>query len=103
MDSYAEIKQKVTNTVKRYQDNNREEFLNFRKQQQYLKDNLKNDWAEMKGSDIIVRKLNEYPELLNAMIKMALSSAEYEEFRSTKLQLWFGNTFSDYRVTNQRL
>jgi hypothetical protein len=103
MDSNKDIKEKVTNIVNAYIKSYPVEYAAFQKQQKLYRDNLKNKWAELKGSDVMVRELNRYPETLAAFIKLGLSDAEYLEFRETKMQLWFGNTFADFRVTIQKL
>lgn len=103
METNKDIKLKVSDIVAAYIKNYSVEWSNFQKQQRAYRENLKNEWAEMKGSDIMVRELNRIPETLFALLKIGLSEAEYLEFKELKMQQWFGNKFRDFNVTDKTL
>lgn len=98
-----ELKDKIKAIVSSYLRNYQPEFTAFRKQQQYKKSQLKNEWAEMKGTDVMVRQLNEYPETLFALFKIGLSDAEFLEFKDTKMQIWFGREYRDFSAIEGKL
>lgn len=99
-----DIKHKVTIVVDSYLKNYKTEATQFAKEIKLYREGLNNKWAELKkGSDIVVRELNRYPETLDALIKIGLDDAEYIEFRSQKMQFWFGNQFPIFKVTEGKL
>lgn len=98
------ILQKIDTAVRKYIETYPIEYQNFRKQQNFKRANLNNDWAEVNGHEgVVIRALVEYPESLNFLIKMVLDDAEFLQFREDKYQIWFGNKFADFRVTDNKL
>lgn len=104
MDFNADIKAKVGMIVTNYIKNCRPEFDQFRKEQKQRRDNLTNKWAELKGTEgVVIRELLRMPETLNALLKIGLTDAEYLEFREQKMQFWFGNTYTDFKMVEGKL
>lgn len=98
------ILEKVSTAVEKYIKAYPLEYQNFKKQQNFKRSNLNNDWAEVNGYEgVVIRALVEYPETLSFLIKMVLDDAEFLIFKEDKYQIWFGNKFSDFRVTVDKL
>lgn len=98
-----ELKQKVDAILQSYIKNYGIEFAAFKKQQAFKQANTKNEWAEMKGSDVMVRQLCEYPETLYALLKIGLTDSEFLEFKETKMQIWFGRTYREFSAIQGKL
>lgn len=104
MEFDKDVKLKVTDIVGAYIKAYPLEYGAFIKQQEYKRQNLQNDWAEVNGYEgVVIRQLNEYPETLAALIKIGLSDSEHMVFQSEKFQKWFGNNFKNFNVTNKKL
>lgn len=103
MEFNKDIKLKVSAIVEAYIRTFPTEYAAFRKQAGAYRDNLATKWAELPGTEVMVRELNRYPETLHSLIKAQLSEAEYLEFRETKTQQWFGNHFKDFKVAEGKI
>lgn len=103
METNKDIKLRVSAIVKTYIRTFPTEYAAFRKQAQIYRDNTRTKWAELPDSEVMVRELNRYPERLFTMIRLGLADDEYLEFRETKMQLWFGNHFADFKVAEGKI
>lgn len=96
----TEAKHKITEYETAYRNVFPQEFADFVKGQKAKVDLLgDNKYAEMKGSDFIIRKLGDIPETLYSMLQTRLTSEEFTWFRSKEGGLWFYRTFPQYRET----
>lgn len=96
----TEAKTKITEYETAYRNVFPQEYADFLKGQKVKLDLLgENKFAEMKGSDIINRRLGEMPETLYAMFQTRLTPEEFTWFRSQEGGRWFFKTFPQYRET----
>lgn len=103
MESKNALKARITTIVDSYIKNYPAEYLNYCSQQKIRQRNTIDKWAEVRGADFMVRQLLQPPDTLFAMIRAGLSDAEYLEFSETKMQIWFGNTFTMFRAIEGKL
>lgn len=94
-----EAKVKMTNYVNAYKSLYKDEFLQFATAQKVNQLNQKDKYSEVKGSEIIERKLGEIPETLYAIFKSRLEPSEFEWFRTTPGAHWFYKTFPEFSET----
>ncbi len=95
--------EKICTITRKYVKENPEEWSNFKKQQQYLRDNLRTKWAEIPGSGIEFREILQTPEVLFAMFRGALTDVEFLEFGEQRYKFWFGNKFPDFKTVEGKL
>lgn len=95
---------KVTLLTEKYIREFSFEFQQYKKQMSAYRSNLKTPYAEISGyQGVVIRELIKYPETLYMIFKAFLSDLEQIEFAQDKYQIWFGNKFADFRVTEGKL
>lgn len=99
-------KEQIAATVKEYQRLFPREYEAFLASTRKKQDNLLNEFAEMKGSEQLVRHLFDLPETLHYALQRALTDEEYDwlycrgqyERRREGLS-WFIRTFPQFKIT----
>ncbi len=79
--------------IREYVETNPEEFVAFVEAQHEKRSQLKNGFAEFKGSTFVHRALAEFPETLDFELNSKMSKDEYEWFKSKEGQLWLIKKF----------
>lgn len=87
--------------VKRYTEENPEEFSLFCEAMKQRKNNLQNQFAEMKGHTFMRRQLSEYPEVLENMLKKEFKIEDELWFRSKEGMTWFVQKFPVFAVPDR--
>lgn len=73
-------------------------FIQWMNEQRH---NAANDFDEIKGSEMVGRKLFEMPEDLYAMMKVNLDDGGFTWFRSKDGAQWFAQTFPKFRSSKK--
>jgi len=94
-------KDKITKVVQEYCLVNVSEFEQFKTQIAAGRSNLRTDFAEVRGSDLIERALWEAPETLTTMILIRLESEEYTWFKTKEGARWFASRFPIFASGNR--
>ena len=66
-----------------------QEWEQFKLQMKQVRDNAKNKFGEIEGSDTVERKLHEIPETLYSMLKMSLCEEDWDYYNSLEGSKWF--------------
>ncbi len=93
----TQTKRLIETTVREYITFAPDEYENFKKGKQVKVNMNANKFAEMEGSDYLIRELYEMPETLHSMLKLRLSDEQYKWFRTSAGGIWFAKTFKDFR------
>src|ERR1044072_9269646 len=104
MSDYSEIQNKIIAVVNSYKQFYPDEYIAVYKQVKERRMHLPNKFGDLtktNKTDILERPLNEFPETLFTLFNKTLSESESQYFNSIKGQHWFGNHFSEFRVTTK--
>jgi len=96
-----DAKRKITDLVKSYKAFYKTEFDDFSKALKVKVELKKNKWGEVKGMDILERKVYEIPETLFSIFQVRLNSEETAFLYSKKGALWFAKEFPEFRYTDK--
>lgn len=82
------------------------EYAAFLESTRKKKDNIENEWGELKKSDVIQRHVFDLPESLHYMLQDALDQDEFDWFlgrgtyeRSHAGLSWFVRSYPQFRIT----
>lgn len=78
-----------------------QEFYAFEQQMKRNFYEQSNDYGEIKGSDMVERKLVEYPETLYAILMQKLSQEDFVWFSSKKGVRWLAKKHPEFKVVNK--
>ena len=92
-------KKKIEKLVKEYIQVMPGEYEQVKKEIATYRIGLKDEWAQMEGSEIIARELYRIPETLHAIMHKKLSVEDDLWLRSTEGGRWFANRYPEFRVT----
>lgn len=98
------LRQKIGGIVREYTRLFPEEFALFKKaMKQKLSeiDQMTNKFAKMEGSDVIERKLAEWPATLDNALRMHLTREEYAFMQTQQEIFWFITAFPVFRITHK--
>lgn len=101
MESHSGTKLLIETVVKQYVDENPEEFSLFCEAMKQRKDNIANDFAELKAHTFLQRQLAEYPETLYNMLLKAFKPEDELFFRSKEGMTWFVQKFPAFAVPDR--
>lgn len=87
------IQTKIHGIVLDYKSLFASEYEAFKQMQSFKQFNLKDKFAEVKGADMIERKLTELPETLWTMFTKTLNDEEMDYIKSVKGQKWLMRSF----------
>lgn len=96
-----DAKQKIIELVNSYKAFYPLEFLEFSKAQKVKLGMKLNKWGEVKGVDILERKVYEIPETLFSIFQIRLNSEETAFLYSKQGALWFAKQFPEFRYTEK--
>jgi hypothetical protein len=94
-----DVKKKIEDIVINYKKLFKIEYKNFLRSVAPKRDLSK--FGELKGTDVILRQVCEYPETLYVMIYKSLSPEEYQWFQKTEALNWFAKKFPEFRVSQK--
>ena len=96
---FPTIKQKVQIAYDSYKRNFPDEYQTFLKEQARRRDGLKDEkFAEIKGTDISLRQILEYPETLSMLIRQTFSDDEEIQWKEFTVQKWFAETYPEFKI-----
>lgn len=103
MDSYSDVKLKITSIVTKWELANYHLFLRFLDARKKKTDTLRTKFGETdQKMGYIERLLFEMPEELDAELVRELNDFETKFFRSKEGGIWFAKTFKQY-VTPEKI
>lgn len=101
---------KLEDIVAMYIKHYPEEYKQYRKQQDIYQNNLRNKFAEISGVDgVVIRELLRLPETFATLLQLSLTTEQLIEWSREDsnhvpiYQIWFGNKFTTFRATKDRL
>lgn len=92
---------KVRTAVKDYFEMFPEDWELCKLDIEYQKQNMKNDFASLEGTQNLRRALFCVPEKLSTMIALKLDDVERQEFKDKENARWFANEFPAFRLTSE--
>ena len=96
-----DIKFKITQLVESYKVFYKTEFNDFVKGHKAKLELKKNKWGEVKGMDMVERRVYEIPETLFSIFQIRLDPEEIAFLYSKKGALWFAKEFPEFRYTEK--
>jgi nicotinamide mononucleotide adenylyltransferase len=97
-----DIKQKLKTLTEQYKRILPDEYVSVVAAIAQNRKKLKDEWAQMKGSDMIQRHLLEMPEMLDNLITMNLTDEElkvWNQDKEHKLRRWYAKEYPEFRVS----
>lgn len=94
-----ELKNKIDGIVNDYMVLFPQEYKDFKYGMSLQLKNLNNDFAEVKNTDALERKIYEIPETLFKMICNATSKEEDKIIRTKKFALYFARKYPQFRAS----
>ncbi len=92
---------KIRKTINEYKRIFAWEYNAFFKQQAELRENVHDDYAKVKGSQIEMRLLSEIPDTLYTIFQKTLDETTWNYFRSKKGQRWLVTEFPVFKVAKK--
>lgn len=96
-----DAKAKITALVESYKTFYKQEYNDFLRGQKVALDLKANKWGEIKGTDIIERRVYDIPETLFSIFQIRLTPEELTFLYSKKGALWFAKEFIEFRYTEK--
>lgn len=96
-----DTKEHIEKLVRDYTTLCQEEYGAFCASNKIKQNNTSDDFAELKGTDYLVRKLYEIPETLHTILKAQLSSEDWVWFNSQEGSKWFAKKFKAFRAAQR--
>jgi hypothetical protein len=89
---------KVRQAVEDYKRLFPDEYILFAKQNRFVQDAQLDKFAQIKGSDFVLRKLFEIPENFDIILKAIFDEKDTEYWKSLKGATWFAKTFPIFKT-----
>lgn len=96
-----DIKKKIISVVNEYKNVYKEEYDLFCTQIKLVQKSQTNEFSEIQNSDMVERKIAEYPETLLGVIKARLSHDEFKYFETKEGTRWFVKQFKEFSVSQK--
>ena len=75
------------------------EYADFLESNKKKVEATKDRFAEIKGSDMVHRKLFEIPETLHAALRVKMTDEQWEWFRTKEASTWFAIKYRQFRAS----